>query len=90
MKGKNVSSFLQVSDWPVVMLFCILLSVITASFAASSGCEQDWKQFSNYCYYFSNIKTTWNKSRTACKSMGADLMVIRGEEDQRFLDRSLY
>ncbi|KAK7491575.1 hypothetical protein BaRGS_00017214, partial [Batillaria attramentaria] len=60
------------------------------STAPSSGCEQDWKQFSNYCYYFSNIKTTWNKSRTACKSMGADLMVIRGEEDQRFLDRSLY
>ncbi|KAK7491526.1 hypothetical protein BaRGS_00017165, partial [Batillaria attramentaria] len=57
---------------------------------ASSGCEQDWKQFSNYCYYFSNIKTTWNKSRTACKSMGADLIVIRGGEDQRFLARSLY
>ncbi|MGH0153470.1 UNVERIFIED_CONTAM: hypothetical protein FKN15_027299, partial [Acipenser sinensis] len=48
-------------------------------------CPEKWVQFNGKCYYFSTDTMNWNSSRTSCVSMGADLVIIESEEEQKFL-----
>uniref|UniRef100_A0A668U974 C-type lectin domain-containing protein n=1 Tax=Oreochromis aureus TaxID=47969 RepID=A0A668U974_OREAU len=45
-------------------------------------CEDDWKEHGGNCYYFSTNSSSWNESRTVCKSKGGDLVKIDSEEEQ--------
>ncbi|MGH0120268.1 UNVERIFIED_CONTAM: hypothetical protein FKN15_060676, partial [Acipenser sinensis] len=52
-------------------------------------CPEKWMQFNGKCYYFSPHTMDWNSSRTSCVSMGADLVIIESEAEQRFfLDKA--
>ena len=39
------------------------------------------------CYYVANISSasTWNKSRIFCQNLGADLAVIKSEDENKFV-----
>ena len=39
------------------------------------------------CYYVANTSSasTWNKSRTFCQNLGADLTVIKSEDENQFV-----
>ncbi|XP_060948466.1 CD209 antigen-like protein E [Limanda limanda] len=48
-------------------------------------CEDGWEPHGGKCYFFSWVILTWDQSRTQCKSMSGDLVVINNREEQRFL-----
>ncbi|RXM32785.1 C-type lectin domain family 4 member E, partial [Acipenser ruthenus] len=48
-------------------------------------CPEKWLQFNGKCYYFSTDTMNWHSSRASCVSMGADLVIIESEAEQRFL-----
>ncbi|XP_053302285.1 hepatic lectin isoform X2 [Pleuronectes platessa] len=51
-----------------------------------SSCEDGWEPHGGKCYFFSSVTSTWDQSRTQCKSMRGDLVVINSREEQRFLE----
>ncbi|MGH0117846.1 UNVERIFIED_CONTAM: hypothetical protein FKN15_003877 [Acipenser sinensis] len=46
-------------------------------------CPEKWVQFNGKCYYFSTDTMNWNSSRASCVSMGADLVIIESETEQK-------
>ncbi|XP_058849507.1 C-type lectin domain family 4 member E-like isoform X2 [Acipenser ruthenus] len=48
-------------------------------------CPEKWIQTNGKCYYFSTDTMDWQSSRDNCTSMGADLVIIESEAEQRFL-----
>ncbi|XP_058850066.1 C-type lectin domain family 4 member M-like [Acipenser ruthenus] len=49
------------------------------------ACPEKWVESNGKCYYFSPDKMNWNSSRASCVSMGADLVIIESEAEQKFL-----
>uniref|UniRef100_A0A3P8QSY9 C-type lectin domain-containing protein n=1 Tax=Astatotilapia calliptera TaxID=8154 RepID=A0A3P8QSY9_ASTCA len=48
-------------------------------------CEDGWKQHGENCYFFSTRKSSWDASRTVCRTQGGDLVKIDSSEEQSFL-----
>lgn len=46
------------------------------------SCPWDWTTFQGSCYFFSVVQKSWNDSATACHNMGAQLVVIKSDEEQ--------
>ncbi|XP_028713213.1 CD209 antigen-like protein A isoform X1 [Peromyscus leucopus] len=51
-------------------------------------CPWDWTSFQESCYFFSVSQKTWNDSATACQNVGAQLVVIKSDEEQKFLQQT--
>ncbi|KAL6034258.1 hypothetical protein STEG23_009327, partial [Scotinomys teguina] len=51
-------------------------------------CPWDWVPFQGSCYFFSVAQKTWNDSATACQNVGAQLVVIKSDEEQNFLQQT--
>ncbi|EGW00208.1 C-type lectin domain family 4 member G [Cricetulus griseus] len=51
-------------------------------------CPWDWTPFQGSCYFFSVVQKAWNDSATACQKVGAQLVVIKSDEEQNFLQQS--
>ncbi|XP_040587523.1 CD209 antigen-like protein C [Mesocricetus auratus] len=51
-------------------------------------CPWDWTLFQGNCYFFSTFQQTWKDSVTACKEVGAQLVVIKSDEEQSFLQQT--
>nr|XP_048285021.1 CD209 antigen isoform X1 [Myodes glareolus] len=51
-------------------------------------CPWDWTPFQGSCYFFSVTQRTWNDSATACQNVGAQLVVIKSDEEQNFLQQT--
>ncbi|XP_015193379.2 CD209 antigen-like protein B isoform X2 [Lepisosteus oculatus] len=52
-------------------------------------CPWGWELFSTKCYYFSTDALSWNYSRTACRKLGADLVVINNRTEQEFIQKQI-
>ncbi|XP_075207696.1 C-type lectin domain family 2 member L-like [Anomaloglossus baeobatrachus] len=53
-------------------------------------CPNDWRLHGDQCYYYSDlIERTWRQSREDCKMMGADLLVIKNQEEKNFIKKTL-
>ena len=57
---------------------------------AKSECPSDWIIREDYCYHYHHITSAtngmgWSDSRLACKRYGGDLVVIRNQDEQKFL-----
>ncbi|XP_075812598.1 CD209 antigen-like protein C isoform X1 [Microtus pennsylvanicus] len=50
-------------------------------------CRWDWTLFQGNCYYFSKFQQNWHDSVTACREVGAQLVVIKSDEEQSFLQQ---
>ncbi|KAL0961973.1 hypothetical protein UPYG_G00334060 [Umbra pygmaea] len=48
-------------------------------------CAEGWVFHGGKCYFFSNEKMIWNKSRDQCVSKGGHLVIINSDEEQIFL-----
>ncbi|XP_039876046.1 C-type lectin domain family 7 member A-like isoform X3 [Simochromis diagramma] len=48
-------------------------------------CEDGWKQHGENCYFFSTRISSWDASRTVCRTQGGDLVKIDSSEEQNFL-----
>uniref|UniRef100_A0A8C4IHP9 C-type lectin domain-containing protein n=1 Tax=Dicentrarchus labrax TaxID=13489 RepID=A0A8C4IHP9_DICLA len=51
----------------------------------TENCSEGWKMFKDRCYLFSTESGTWDKAREDCRNRGADLAVIKSEEEQNDL-----
>ncbi|XP_039621067.1 C-type lectin domain family 2 member B-like [Polypterus senegalus] len=75
----------------VLIALCLCVATVTVVIAVkllgnpSKCCPESWVQYSGSCYYFSVNKTTWNASEVDCISQGAHLVVVKDEEELRFL-----
>ncbi|XP_073537728.1 killer cell lectin-like receptor subfamily B member 1C [Phyllobates terribilis] len=53
-------------------------------------CPPHWLLHGDHCYYYSEVtERTWSQSRDDCKMMGADLLVIKDQEQQNFIQITL-
>ncbi|XP_044153756.1 killer cell lectin-like receptor subfamily B member 1B allele B isoform X1 [Bufo gargarizans] len=53
-------------------------------------CPNGWILHGDDCYYYSDVpERTWNQSRDQCEKMGADLPVIKNQEQKEFIQRDL-
>ncbi|XP_051576790.1 early activation antigen CD69-like isoform X2 [Myxocyprinus asiaticus] len=50
-----------------------------------SDCGRDWLQFENSCYFLSQDRLSWQKSREECQRKGGDLAIITNEHVQGYL-----
>lgn len=48
-------------------------------------CPLRWIYFQSSCYFFSTNTLSWSASMENCSSLGAQLVVINSEEEQKFL-----
>ncbi|ELV09977.1 CD209 antigen-like protein 2, partial [Tupaia chinensis] len=48
-------------------------------------CPWEWMSFQGNCYFFSNSQRKWQDSVTGCEEMGAQLVIVRSDEEQSFL-----
>ncbi|XP_051018057.1 CD209 antigen-like protein C [Acomys russatus] len=51
-------------------------------------CPWDWMPFQGNCYFFSKFQQNWHDSVTACTKMGAQLVVIKSDDEQSFLQQT--
>ncbi|XP_036790035.1 C-type lectin domain family 4 member M-like [Oncorhynchus mykiss] len=49
-------------------------------------CPRGWKKLGSRCYYVSTEKKSWEESRQDCRYRGADLVVIKNQEQQTFVN----
>ncbi|KAK2919414.1 C-type lectin domain family 4 member M-like [Channa argus] len=49
-------------------------------------CPNGWSKHEYSCYFTSVEKKTWSKSREHCQSMGADLAIIKTQEEMEFVN----
>ena len=68
------------------MLFCTPV-VAFATFNSFSGtsCPNGWTLFNNYCYLVSSAVTSWDQAQKYCEYLGAELVKIRGAEENDFV-----
>ncbi|XP_042549904.1 CD209 antigen-like protein C [Dipodomys spectabilis] len=48
-------------------------------------CPWDWTFFQGNCYFLSKTQGNWNYSVTACQEVGAQLVIIKSDDEQGFL-----
>ncbi|TRZ01727.1 hypothetical protein DNTS_032280 [Danionella cerebrum] len=48
-------------------------------------CDNGWRRFENSCYFLSEDRLTWQKSREQCQKKGGDLAIITNQHVQEFL-----
>ncbi|KAF4077177.1 hypothetical protein AMELA_G00205040 [Ameiurus melas] len=60
--------------------------------ALNTICPLGWMSFKGSCYLVvsnSHLMTSWHEALTRCNSMGADLLTIKNEEEQYFINAML-
>ncbi|XP_040203197.1 asialoglycoprotein receptor 1-like isoform X2 [Rana temporaria] len=48
-------------------------------------CDVGWRQYAFSCYYLSQYRRTWESAKKDCETRGAHLVVINGEDENRFV-----
>ncbi|XP_040846198.1 CD209 antigen-like protein E [Ochotona curzoniae] len=51
-------------------------------------CPWDWTFFQGHCYFFSKSQRNWHDSMSACQDVGAQLVIVRSDEEQSFLQQT--
>ncbi|XP_033733775.1 C-type lectin domain family 4 member E-like [Pecten maximus] len=74
--------------------FALVASLcIVIHFAQASRCplsEQDqWKEFRNSCYFFSETSTTWQSAKESCEENGSHLVDILSRGENEFIHQRL-
>ncbi|XP_053156017.1 C-type lectin lectoxin-Phi1-like [Hemicordylus capensis] len=72
----------------VSLIFSLIMAaagILMACLKCFSACPDDWQKFDDKCYYFPHKKDTWGNTRSACKDLHADLIVINNEKEQKIL-----
>uniref|UniRef100_A0A3Q3JSC9 C-type lectin domain-containing protein n=1 Tax=Monopterus albus TaxID=43700 RepID=A0A3Q3JSC9_MONAL len=85
MSEKNQLSFnhtrLKTIYENISMIYCQLQGKENQT----QGNVPGWRAFRCSCYYKSTEKKNWTESRRECQERGADLVIITGKEEQKFV-----
>ncbi|XP_018595240.1 C-type lectin domain family 9 member A-like isoform X2 [Scleropages formosus] len=83
--NRKLEAILQFSNFPVKK-YCTVKNSDSKE-RHCSPCPDGWKQYNSSCYYvyLSSSWKTWPDSRQECIKMGADLVTIDSEDEQRFI-----
>lgn len=77
----------EASDVKGSLLFICFLEYI---FTLGTGrCNAGWDLFSDYCYYISQTRLTWDEANTQCKAQGSQLVSVHNSDEQSFLTSKL-
>ncbi|XP_076778383.1 CD209 antigen-like protein C isoform X1 [Arvicanthis niloticus] len=91
LSGVLVAFLLQVPKVPCTKdqegIYKKLMQLKTRIDPLCRPCSWDWMLFHGNCYFFSISKLNWNDSLTACKEVGAQLVIIESHEEQAFLHK---
>ncbi|CAH2284903.1 collectin-12 [Pelobates cultripes] len=52
-----------------------------------TGCQTNWVNFTDRCYYFSTVKQMFDEAKVWCEEEGSTLVIINSKEEQQFLRR---
>ena len=54
----------------------------------AQACPHDWVPFGGSCFrqFYHAYALSWHETRAKCRTVGADLVSVNCEEDQKFLD----
>ncbi|KAG9348910.1 hypothetical protein JZ751_029227 [Albula glossodonta] len=88
VKKTNMSDFLEAQN----MNLSASLSTVQQKLAATRPCREcdsGWKKHQGQCYFFSKEKKTWTQSHDYCLSVGAQLVIINGQQEQTFVSESI-
>uniref|UniRef100_A0ABK0LUU9 CD209c molecule n=1 Tax=Rattus norvegicus TaxID=10116 RepID=A0ABK0LUU9_RAT len=77
----------------VLQLICltlcaILLLAILIKDHLCRPCPWDWTFFQGNCYFFSKFQQNWKDSVTSCRKLGAQLVVVKSDDEQSFLQQT--
>ena len=77
VSGKSLLSVFPVS----------LISAPMPESAELRTCPRDftWNEKTNKCYKFTNDRITWRMAREKCRNLGADLVSVQSQKEQRFI-----
>ena len=77
VSGKSLFSIFPVS----------LISAPMPESAELRTCPRDftWNEKTNKCYKFTNDRITWRMAREKCRNLGADLVSVQSQKEQRFI-----
>ena len=64
---------------------CFLMTTFSAK-----PCPTGWRKYEGSCYYTSTGKKTWSKGREYCQSKGADLAIVKSQEEMVCLSLCIY
>uniref|UniRef100_A0A8C9U8M0 C-type lectin domain family 4 member C-like n=1 Tax=Scleropages formosus TaxID=113540 RepID=A0A8C9U8M0_SCLFO len=83
--NQTLMTILQFDNFPVTS-YCEVSNSRTKE-RQCSPCQMGWKLYNSSCYYvyLSSPWKTWSDSRQECIKMGADLVTIDSEDEQRFI-----
>uniref|UniRef100_F6PUV3 C-type lectin domain-containing protein n=1 Tax=Xenopus tropicalis TaxID=8364 RepID=F6PUV3_XENTR len=66
---------------------CSLVQTQTlSSLSEIRQCDSGWKGFDGSCYYIVTTEKNWTEARGFCKSMNSDLVIIKSEREQNFIE----
>ncbi|XP_069042956.1 C-type lectin domain family 4 member D-like isoform X3 [Lepisosteus oculatus] len=71
----------------LAVLCCLAVALpitLLTSRESNYSCEEPWRLFKDKCYFLSEDKMNWNRSRDNCTSMHSHLVVIDSQEEQNF------
>ncbi|XP_040287721.1 collectin-12 [Bufo bufo] len=56
-------------------------------FLSVPGCPNEWRNFTDKCYYFSSGKDIYNDAKIFCEEKEAKLVFIESKEEQQFIKK---
>ncbi|XP_069117060.1 lectin BRA-3-like [Argopecten irradians] len=71
-----------------ICLLLLSLCIIVASRCPDSQFD-DWKEYSGYCYFFSERSTSWQAAKDTCAGDGGYLADILSKEENDWISRRL-
>ncbi|KAJ8260448.1 hypothetical protein GJAV_G00182280 [Gymnothorax javanicus] len=86
-RNYNIFKQAALKTFPFIDQYCL----ISSQKRECKPCPQGWEQFDSKCYFFSTERKSWTESRNDCIKRGADLVIIKSEEEQDFISsNSIY
>ncbi|XP_063997729.1 C-type lectin domain family 17, member A-like [Pogoniulus pusillus] len=75
----------QEQNRSLVSLEAALEAVHNLSGILCTRCPPGWLQFARTCYYFSTTTKPWLQAKDFCAELGAHLVVVESEQENKFL-----
>ncbi|XP_064427995.1 CD209 antigen-like protein 2 isoform X3 [Mirounga angustirostris] len=88
--SRSLPECLTRAQLPLLLLlislgFLMLLVTTLVQAGLCRPCPWKWELFQGSCYFFSQTQNIWKDAISACQNLRAQLVIISGTEEQKFL-----